>query len=68
MVGGGHYPDTMEHGRDASLRLVGQYGLQPPPSFAFTNADEALAFVGAGTDFPASPLRRYEALAATGYL
>ena len=42
---GGRYADTMEHDRDACLRFVNQYGLTPPPSFPFTNAADAVAFV-----------------------
>jgi phosphoribosylamine-glycine ligase len=42
---GGGYPYTMEHDRDACLRFVGAYGLQPPPSFAFRDAASALRFV-----------------------
>lgn len=45
VFGGGSYPDTMEHDRDACLALVGAHGLVPPPSFAFTDADAALAFL-----------------------
>ncbi len=46
VFGGGRYADTMEHDRDACLRLVGAYGLQPPPSFPFANAADAVAFLG----------------------
>ena len=45
VLGGGRYPDTMEHDREACLTLVGAYGLQPPPSFAFTDAAAALRMV-----------------------
>ena len=45
VFGGGRFPDTMEHDREACLRLVGKYGLEPPPSHAFAKADEALRFV-----------------------
>jgi phosphoribosylamine-glycine ligase len=45
VLGGGRYPDTMEHDRDACLALVGSYGLHAPPSFAFTDAQAALAFL-----------------------
>ncbi|HEX6599911.1 MAG TPA: hypothetical protein VF034_11360 [Gemmatimonadaceae bacterium] len=47
VFGGGSYPDQMEHDRDACLRLVEAHGLQPPPSFAFGGADEALRFLEA---------------------
>jgi phosphoribosylamine-glycine ligase len=42
---GGRYADTMEHDRDACLKLVGAYGLQPPPSFPFADAASALTFL-----------------------
>ena len=42
VFGGGRYADTMEHDREACLALVGRYGLQPPPSFAFTDPSSAL--------------------------
>ena len=42
VLGGGRYPDTMEHDREACLRLVGRYGLEPPPSLAFTDAASAI--------------------------
>src|SRR3954469_24378653 len=38
VLGGGRYPDAMEHDRDACLALVGSYGLHAPPSFPFTDA------------------------------
>jgi phosphoribosylamine-glycine ligase len=47
VVLGGAYADRMEHDREACLEFVGQYGLQPPPSFPFTSATDALAFVEA---------------------
>lgn len=45
VLGGGRYADTMEHNRDACLRLVGEHGLRPPPSRAFTAAADALRFL-----------------------
>lgn len=45
VFGGGSYPDRMEHDRDACLRLMGEHGLRPPPSFAFEGAAPALAFL-----------------------
>lgn len=45
VFGGGRYADTMEHDRDACLRLVGAYGLQPPPSFPFSSAADAMRFL-----------------------
>jgi len=42
VFGGGRYPDTMEHDRDACLRFVGEHGLRPPPSTRFERTDEAL--------------------------
>lgn len=42
VFGGGTYSDTMEHDREACLQLVGKYGLEPPPSFAFTDSATAL--------------------------
>jgi hypothetical protein len=50
VFGGGRYPDQMEHDRDACLKLVGQYGLQPPPSFPFASADEGLRFASEHPD------------------
>jgi phosphoribosylamine-glycine ligase len=50
LFGGGRYPDTMEHDRDACLRLVGEHGLQPPPSTRFTSAAEALRLLEAHPD------------------
>ena len=46
VFGGGRYPDTMEHDRDACLTFVGKYGLAPPPSFAFTGREDALTLLG----------------------
>ena len=45
VLGGGQYPDTMEHDRDACLAFVGKYGLEAPPSHAFENPQAALAFL-----------------------
>ncbi|MDB4917809.1 MAG: hypothetical protein JWM95_5453 [Gemmatimonadetes bacterium] len=45
VFGGGTYADTMEHDRDACLRLMGSYGLVPPPSHAFTDPADALRFL-----------------------
>jgi len=45
IFGGGRYPDTMEHDREACLNLVGKYDLYPPPSFPFTSGADALKFV-----------------------
>jgi phosphoribosylamine-glycine ligase len=50
VFGGGRYADRMEHDRDACLALVGQYGLLPPPSQAFTAASDAIAFLDAHPD------------------
>jgi phosphoribosylamine-glycine ligase len=41
---GGQFGDTMEHDRDACLAFVDRYGLEPPPSFSFDDADEAVRF------------------------
>jgi phosphoribosylamine-glycine ligase len=49
VFGGGKYADTMEHDRDACLGFVSRYGLQPPPSFAFHDPADAIAFL---TDKP----------------
>ena len=45
VFGGGRYPDTMEHDRDACLKLVEEYGVHAPPSFAFDDVDSALRFL-----------------------
>jgi phosphoribosylamine-glycine ligase len=45
VFGGGKFADTMEHDRDACLAFVEKYGLKPPPSFAFDDAQPALRFV-----------------------
>jgi phosphoribosylamine-glycine ligase len=45
VFGGGSYADTMEHDREACLSFVDQYGLKPPPSFAFDDARTAIGFV-----------------------
>ena len=45
VFGGGSYPDRMEHDRDACLKLMGEHGLNPPPSFAFAAPDDALRFL-----------------------
>jgi phosphoribosylamine--glycine ligase len=45
VLGGGTFADTMEHDREACLRFVADYGLMPPPSFAFDNPQDALTFV-----------------------
>lgn len=50
VFGGGRYPNTMEHDRDACLALVERHGLRPPPSHAFDDAAEALRFVEANPD------------------
>lgn len=50
VFGGGKYANRMEHDRDACLAFVDRYGLKPPPSFAFDDADEAAAFVEANAD------------------
>jgi hypothetical protein len=42
---GGRYSDTMEHDRGACLALVAEHGLQPPPSFEFDRAQDALSFL-----------------------
>ncbi len=50
VLGGGRYPDTMEHDRDAALRFVNEYGLQPPPSEPFHATADALRFLEAQPD------------------
>jgi len=45
VFGGGRYADTMEHNREACLSFVNRYGLVPPPSHAFDDAGQALAFL-----------------------
>lgn len=50
VLGGGGYADTMEHDRDACLRLVRQYGVQTPPSFAFDDVHAALRFLDSRGD------------------
>ncbi|HEY0994798.1 MAG TPA: hypothetical protein VGD77_02285 [Gemmatimonadaceae bacterium] len=50
VLGGGRYPDTMEHDRDAALRFVNEYGLQPPPSEPFRDRDAALRFLDGKPD------------------
>jgi hypothetical protein len=45
VLGGGRYPDTMEHDRDACLRHVAEFGVLPPPSRAFVDPADALRFV-----------------------
>ena len=45
VFGGGSYADTMEHDRDACLDFVGRYGLEAPPSTAFTNSSTAIQFL-----------------------
>lgn len=57
VLGGGRYPDMMEHDRDACLSFVQEYGLVAPPSHAFTDPGAALAFVGSnpGTAFVYKP-------------
>lgn len=44
VFGGGEFADRMEHDRQACLDFVSTYGLQPPPSFAFTSYAEAIRF------------------------
>jgi phosphoribosylamine-glycine ligase len=50
VLGGGKYPDTMEHDRNACLSFVGEHGLLPPPSHPFTSAADALKFVEGAPD------------------
>jgi len=45
VFGGGRYSETMEHDRDACLAFVANHGLQPPPSFAFERANDAVSFL-----------------------
>jgi phosphoribosylamine-glycine ligase len=45
VFGGGSYADRMEHDREASLAFVADYGLMPPPSFAFKETQPAIAFL-----------------------
>ena len=47
VLGGGRYPDSMEHDRDAALRFVNEYGLCPPPSHPFRDSESALRFLDA---------------------
>ncbi|MDQ3997613.1 MAG: hypothetical protein M3303_11445, partial [Gemmatimonadota bacterium] len=42
VLGGGRYAQAMEHDRDACLEFVSRYGLQPPPSHAFSDAAAAI--------------------------
>jgi len=50
VLGGGRYADTMEHDREACLKFVAEYGLNPPPSFAFEDPADALRFVSEHPD------------------
>ncbi len=45
VFGGGRYADAMEHDREGCLAFVDRYGLKPPPSFAFDDAETAIAFL-----------------------
>jgi phosphoribosylamine-glycine ligase len=44
VLGGGAFADTMEHDRAACLDFTSRYGLNPPPSFPFCNAVDAIRF------------------------
>jgi phosphoribosylamine-glycine ligase len=45
VLGGGAWADRMEHDRDACLAFVAEYGLLPPPSFAFEDRATAIRFL-----------------------
>jgi phosphoribosylamine-glycine ligase len=45
VIGGGRYAQTMEHDREACLEFVSRYGLQPPPSHPFADAEAAIGFL-----------------------
>jgi hypothetical protein len=44
VLGGGRHADSMEHDRQACLSFVSSYGLEAPPSFSYSSADEAIRF------------------------
>lgn len=44
VLGGGKFADTMEHDRAACLAFTSRYGLDPPPSFPFSSAADAIRF------------------------
>lgn len=44
VFGGGEFANSMEHDRKASLEFASTYGLEPPPSFGFCDAGEAIRF------------------------
>jgi phosphoribosylamine-glycine ligase len=50
VFGGGAYADRMEHDRHACVELVSAHGLEPPPSFPFENANDALRFLAETPD------------------
>ena len=50
VLGGGRYADAMEHDRSACLDFVRRMGLPCPPSYPFSDAASALAFVRAHRD------------------
>lgn len=44
VLGGGEFADKMEHDRAACLAFTSTYGLEPPPSFPFSDPGEAIRF------------------------
>lgn len=50
VVGGGRHADTMEHDRAACLEFASTYGLDAPPSHAFSAAADAIRFCQANSD------------------
>ena len=44
VLGGGEYADRMEHDRAACLEFTSAYGLNAPPTFPFSGAEEAIRF------------------------
>ncbi|MCU1338288.1 MAG: hypothetical protein JWO19_3869 [Bryobacterales bacterium] len=44
VLGGGRHAETMEHDRSQCLAFVQEYGLEPPPSYQFDNAQDAIRF------------------------
>ncbi len=45
VLGGGRFAESMEHDRERCLEFTTKYGLQPPPSHAFNDPREAMAFL-----------------------
>lgn len=44
VLGGGAFCDSMEHNREAGVKLAATYGLKAPPSFRFEDPATAIAF------------------------